>query len=337
MSNAAQSASPSIAATSNPEKSSSPELAHVAKISQTMAGLSRHTQVTHQVVQQAYTIPESPHLDAFSPSYSAPNIMESAGMPPPTYTPLVDTFQGFDPSSTWQDFRDYQGDYQSSYASSSYAPSAVYSDHVGPDYEPNPVGVSGGFSQETRQAVNQHLNALFSEELFDKFFTAPLEDSAGHTAASSNSVPVPEAQDAYCVNTSQFPFSTNQQVEPQPFMASVMPQDLETIQFYDRLFEVPDMSTIPHALPSGVMAPPPIPHPAVEPAAIPYPYELQNYSEGLHFCCVLAARADRLHPQCIYSTTCSWPRCQSCTLRRSRSRESLRSCCLPCRPVGRCM
>ncbi|EKM54177.1 uncharacterized protein PHACADRAFT_145863 [Phanerochaete carnosa HHB-10118-sp] len=170
--------------------------------------------------------------------------------------------------------------YGSSYASTSHAPSVSgYSESTSAYPISYPAMGSGSFAQEANK-VNNELNALFSTELFDKFFHDYLDESKS-SAQPSFASPIDPYASSFD-NSSQFPFATEPLPEPQPFMGSV-PPDMDE-EFLNQLCTVPGPTSYPpypldvqHPQPQALPQPRPQPPVSTSTGAAPYPSELQQY------------------------------------------------------------
>ncbi|KAJ3535347.1 hypothetical protein NM688_g6992 [Phlebia brevispora] len=208
----------------------------------------------------------SPAVDNVTPSPSAPEIYPSTSG---THSNFAQPQVPFASSNTFHDFRD-PADSVSSYASS------VFSDNTENLAHGNGVGAYG-YSTFAHDAieVNNQLNALFSTELFDKFFRNSFDDPAVQPLDSSNGQ---AATKDYYFDSSLFPFPTTT-TEMQPFMASMPPPDLNAYSLPQEfaagatITNAPAVSTFQAPLPPTTT----IPNPAVEPTIIPYPSEYQQY------------------------------------------------------------
>ena len=128
--------------------------------------------------------------------------------------------------------------------------------------------------------MNNQLNALFSTELFDKFFRDALEGSPVHSANSVGDLS--DVRDVLAINSGQFPFATDT-TECQPFMASAPPPDLDMFSLPMEFLSsarISDSTANPFSSGQQELSPafPRIPDPTVEPSIIPYPSEFQQYS-----------------------------------------------------------
>lgn len=204
------------------------------------------------------------HLDTINPSSSAPELYRSntgATSSFPTSQSIVQV--PFSSSSTFHDFRDPH-DGLSSYSSS------VLSDNT----ENNVAGIGGMYGSGTfahdALEVNNQLNALFSTELFDKFFR-----DASFPDASEYPLDLNDMKAILEYENSQFPFPTNI-VEMQPFMASMPPPGIDLLPLNQDFVASTNIST-PNTLPNMNVAYQ-FPDPTLEPSAIPYPSEFQQYS-----------------------------------------------------------
>ena len=228
----------------------------------------------------------SPPAEVVPASYSAPHLNHGSHNVSPVYgSPQA----SFSPSSTFHDFRD-PDELSSSYTSS------VYSDNTGNLPAEPSVGMygSGSFAQDALE-VNNQLNALFSTELFDKFFRDALDDGTGKPVDGSGGLG--DVKDVLAVDNAQFPFPTDS-TEAQPFMASMPPTDLDLFALPNTFMagaNISPTSAASAAPPPGyaalpAVAPPPVTKPPVEPAVAPYPSEYQQYST----CCLFPHHVHRL-------------------------------------------
>ncbi|GJE97723.1 fungal-specific transcription factor domain-containing protein [Phanerochaete sordida] len=233
-----------------------------------------------------FAVPEVQHgtfLDSFpAAEFAVPAAPASLGSLPVDLSKIPST-------STWQEARDFNQDYASSYASSSYASTSHAPTLSGYSESTNGVSPSyysiGGtsFAQDANKVKNE-LNALFSAELFDRFFHDYLAEDP-----KQNTQQFPSPTDMFASpfdvdNSSQFPFATEPRPEPQPFMGSVIP-DLDE-EFLNQLCTVPGPASFPpFAMDMQQPNPQHLAQPQMQPplaappanAAAPYPSELQQY------------------------------------------------------------
>lgn len=238
-----------------------------------------------ELTSSAFAVPQVRHGN-FVSSFSAPDLVGAPAVP--TFDSFPEDLSKIPSSSTWQDFRDhsnyggasYAG---SSYASTSHAPSVSgYTESTNAYPTSYPSMGSGSFAQEANK-VNNELNALFSTELFDKFFHDYLTESKSATQGSSSQQPFASPTDQYAypfdVN-SQFPFATEPISEPQPFMGSVPPELDE--EFLNQLCTPPPDPYASWPTPSMPQLPPQH-QPLASSSTAPYPSELQHYSTSIYF------------------------------------------------------
>ncbi|KAF7795522.1 hypothetical protein EIP86_006684 [Pleurotus ostreatoroseus] len=214
--------------------------------------------------------PRGAHLDTVTPSSAAPELYPSIAGAPPSFlsTQQLSAHVGFAAPNTFHDFRDAgAADDLSSYASS------VFSDGTEGHVVPGVGGLhgAGSFAHDALEVTHQ-LNALFSAELFDKFFRDASTENPIH-------VGLDDVNDVSFLDTIQFPFPTDT-TEMQPFMASMPPPGLDLLNLNQELLTahisaprtntnanaIHDMSTAYH-----------LADPTLDPRAIPYPSEFQHY------------------------------------------------------------
>lgn len=161
-----------------------------------------------------------------------------------------------------------------SISSSSYATSYTANSDFTSDYHET-GSTQFSFAQEAMEIQNQ-LNALFSNEMFDKFFTsvAPQETSLQSTEGGFTVSELPSSSEPSYGAHSDFPFSTNP-ADVQPFMASMDSFDYD----FTSSFHLDE--TDPGVAPSSSSGPPVFQlggHSSAEPNK-PTPADLQYYRE----------------------------------------------------------
>ncbi len=186
---------------------------------------------------------------------------------------------------------------------SSYA-SSIYSDTTD-NFPPTRGDSLTSFAQDALE-VNNQLNALFSTELFDKFFCDAFEESSVHSLDGSQAVY--GLNDMLNDGGNQLPYAA-ETVDMQPFMGSMPPPDFDLYNLETNFMSAAAIST-------GTISniSPVFPDPTVEPSVIPYPSEFQNYSASPYLIPDAHTYAALQH---TCSTPCSSLRYLSCTSQRS--------------------
>ena len=186
------------------------------------------------------------------------------------------------------------------------------------------------FAQEALDVQNQ-LNALFSNEMFDKFFSQVLADDRQpnpYSAQEFLSPPqhiVPSQSNLSFPNGAEFPFPTSSQ-EEQPFMAAVNPYTMDAFANI-----VPGgVTTAPadEGAASASLLQPPL----MIPSGIPHPLP----SELEYYCKCLRPPSQHLvahtsDEQCIFFSPSFSNKCPSSTRPRSTLQTSRPSLSLPCK------
>ena len=236
----------------------------------------------------------------------------------------------FGPSNTFHDFRD--ADSLSSYASSAFSGNT---ENIAQNGSMGMFG-SGSFAQDALE-VNNQLNALFSTELFDKFFRDAVDESSVGSMDSGGGLQ--NVKDMMPFDNTQFPFPIpSDSADVQPFMGSMPPPDLDMFALPSEFMASANISNTRTAVPPQPLASSysssALPSPAVEPSLIPYPSELQQYSA--YFLVLSSQTEANSRHQSIYSITCFSRRCLSCTSALSPSTGGRTSSSPPCRRAELC-
>ncbi|PSR81854.1 hypothetical protein PHLCEN_2v6226 [Hermanssonia centrifuga] len=196
-----------------------------------------------------------------SPS-SAPQRFHNPLTGSPSEFDFIPQAPNFPASTSLANYMDQVRSVPSSYASS------IYSDTTD-NFPPTRGDSLTSFAQDALE-VNNQLNALFSTELFDKFFCDAFEESSVHSLDGSQAVY--GLNDMLNDGGNQLPYAT-ETVDMQPFMGSMPPPDFDLYNLETNFMSAAAISTGPIPNISPVF-----PDPTVEPSVIPYPSEFQNYT-----------------------------------------------------------